>query len=174
MLEGIDLSKYNGTAWSRDGLAFMFARATYGATVDPRYSAHVRRARSTGMVVGAYCFGVGFETAAAQAAAFLRASRGAELLILDLETDPHKSMSNEQARDFIARVHASGHRIGLYHSRSRFPTTLGQDFNWVAQWGDRPPMGLPWAFWQYQGHPLDRDRFNGDLAALHKLAGRPA
>ena len=77
-------------------------------------------------------------------------------------------MTTAQARVFIAEVHRAGRKIGLYHSRSGFPS-LGQDWNWIAQWGDTPP-NMPWAFWQWQGSPLDRDMFNGDHTALRKLA----
>lgn len=80
------------------------------------------------------------------------------------------SMSNTDARRFIAAVHAKGRKIGLYHSASGFPD-LGQDFDWVAQWRTAPPS-IGWQFWQYTSTPIDKNRFNGDMAALYALAGR--
>lgn len=172
VIDGIDVSQWNGDA-NLAGLEFAFARACYGSRVDSRYARHVKRFRAARLIVGAYCFGVGFESPERQAAAFLRYSRGADLLVLDLERDPTRTMTRAQARAFIAYVkrHNPSTPIGLYHSRSGFPS-LGQDFNWVAQWRATPPTGIGWTFWQYQGAPLDRDRFNGDLAELHELAGR--
>jgi hypothetical protein len=171
MLNGIDISKWQPTTPSLAGLAFAFARATYATTVDPKYATHVANFRRAGIVVGAYHFGVGHKTVAAQVKAFLAASKGADLLVLDLERDSTKTMTQAEARAFIKAVQAAGKKIGLYHSRSGFPS-LGQDYNWVAQWRTAPPFGIPWAFWQWQGSPLDRDKFNGDKAALLKLAGK--
>ena len=172
--EGIDVSSHNGDPTLR-GLSFLFARACYATRADSKYARHVARARAAGLVVGAYIFGVGGRQAsvAAQVATFLRIAKGADLLALDLETNgTGATMTNAEARQFIALVHKAGHPIGLYHSRSGFPA-LGQDWNWCAQWRTAPPVGIAWRFWQYQGHPLDRNRFNGTEAELRRLAGRP-
>jgi hypothetical protein len=170
-LNGIDISKWQPTTPSLAGQSFAFARATYATTVDPKYAMHVANFRKAGLVVGAYHFGVGFVSVPAQVKAFLTASKGADLLILDLERDSTKTMTQAEARAFIKAVQATGKKIGLYHSRSGFPS-LGQDYNWIAQWRKEPPTGIPWAFWQWQGSPLDRDKFNGDKAALLELAGK--
>lgn len=72
-----------------------------------------------------------------------------------------------------------GVKLGLYESLSAYDQHAGQDFNWVAAWGSTPPA-IPWTFWEYtssgtvagySGGRLDLDHFNGDLAALHALAG---
>ncbi len=172
MLEGLDVSRWNGPP-SLTGLAFAFARATYATGVDPKYATHTTRFRRAGLIVGAYHFGVGFVSPRAQARAFLAVAAGADLLVLDLERDSRQTMTHAQAREFIATIHGAGRKVGLYHSRSGFPD-LGQDYNWVAQWSSTSPTGIRWSFWQYQGSPLDRDRFNGDLAQLRALTGRPA
>ena len=172
MLNGIDISKWQPRTPGLAGLSFAFARATYATVVDPRYATHVAAFRRAGVVVGAYHFGVGFQSPAAQVSAFLRTAQGASLLVLDLERDSTETMTQAEAREFIRLVHSAGRKIGLYHSRSGFPS-LGQDFNWVAQWGSVPPTGIRWAFWQWQGSPLDRDKFNGDVIALRALAGLP-
>lgn len=170
-LAGVDLSRYNGEP-TTTGLSFAFVRATYGTAVDPRYARHVAWLRSHGLIVGAYHFGVGGaqDPIGAQVERFLEASKGAGLLALDLETNTSHAptMTRAEAVGFVSRVHAAGHAIGLYHSRSSFPR-IGQDWNWIAQWGDRPPTGLPWTFWQYQGAPLDRDYFHGNAAQLAAL-----
>lgn len=170
-LDGIDISKWQPQTPSLRGLAFGIARATYATTIDPKYAMHVANFRKAGLVVGAYCFGVGFKPVHEQVRVFLNAAKGADLLVLDLERDSTKTMTQAEAREFIRLVHAAGHKIGLYHSRSGFPE-LGQDYNWVAQWRSTPPTGIKWAFWQLQGSPLDRDKFNGNKAQLLALAGR--
>jgi len=176
-LEGIDVSRWNAVP-SQAMLApleFAFAKASQAYWRDPRYSDHVAAFRRAGLIVGAYHFGVGSSQSfvAQQVRTFLAAAAGADLLALDLERNGNgPTMSQAEAREFISLVQASGRTIGLYHSRSGFPS-LGQNWNWVAQWGSTRPTGVGWAFWQYQGAPLDRNRFAGTLADLRRLAGLP-
>lgn len=179
-LDGIDVSKWQRTTPPLTGLAFAFARASYATTPDPLYSRHVAAFRKAGLVVGAYHFGVGFASPADQVDAFLRVAPDADLLALDLERDRTQTMTAAQGREFIARLRqrVPGKAILLYSSRGTWPGDLGQDANWIADYtlaarmARRPLTRLPWAFWQWTSRPWDRDRFNGDLAALRALAGR--
>ena len=167
MLSGIDIS-YWQDAEPLAGCSFAFARATYGTTTDSRYAQHMTAFHKTGIVTGAYAFGINAD-GAAQARAFLAVAHDADLLALDWEAEKGKPpMTEAQARAFIEAVHAAGRTIGLYHSLSGFPD-VGQDWNWVAAWGSVEPH-IPWAFWQYQGNGLDRDHFNGNELALQALA----
>lgn len=171
-LEGIDVSRYQRTTPNLAGLSFLMARATYGTARDPMFATHIANARKAGLLVGAYHFGVGDISAPVQGGAFLAAAGAVDFYVLDLERNGSAmSMTHAQATLFMAGVRAKGHRIGLYHSDSGFPS-LGQDWSWVAKWGATPPS-RSWAFWQYRGSPLDLDRFHGDSAALHALAGQP-
>ena len=169
-LAGLDVSSYQSTTPPLTGKSFLFARATYGTWHDPDYAMHIANARKAGLVTGAYHFGRSgsIEPIADQVREFLLAAQDADLLALDLEGDGgHVGMTNAEAGAFIAAVQKT-RPIGLYHSLSGYPS-VGQDFNWVAFWGTTPPS-ITWTFWQYQGSPLDLDRFNGDLAALRLLA----
>ena len=167
---GFDVSVYQAHTPALSGKGFLFARATYSTAADPLYAAHIANARAAGLVVGAYHFGVNGD-AGAQARAFLAAAGKVDLYVLDLESDGARPrMSDQQARTFIAVLRGLGHKVGLYHSESGFPS-LGQDYNWIAKWGPTPPA-RSWAFWQYRGSPLDLDVFNGDLADLHRFIGR--
>ncbi len=178
-LEGIDVSKWQRTTPPLTGLAFAFARATYATTADPMYATHVAAFRKASIVVGAYHFGVGFRPVASQVDAFLGVARDADLLALDLERDSTQTMTAAQGREFIARLRqrAPGKTILLYSSRGTWPGDLGQDANWIADYtlaarvARRPLTKLPWAFWQWTSRPWDRDKFNGDLAALRALVG---
>lgn len=168
-IEGIDISHHQAVTPSLDGLGFVFVRATYGTQPDDRYAQHAAAVRRAGKVLGAYHFGR-FGSGRDQAAAFLDVIGPVQLVALDFEVDrdnPH--MTEGQAREFMDAVRATGRRIGLYASRSGYPD-LGQDFRWIAAWGDTAPR-RPWAFWQYQGSPLDRDRFSGTADQLGALAG---
>lgn len=177
MLQGIDVSKWQRTTPSLAGLAFLFARASIGTTKDPLYDKHIAAAKKAGLVTGAYHFNWDADanpatpdsTPEEQARFFVKTAGPVDFLFLDVEGA--RAFEPDEARRFIAEVHRLGRKVGLYHSRSGF-ANWGQDYNWVAQWGARAPTGIPWAFWQYQGSPLDRDYFNGDLSALLRLAGK--
>lgn len=185
MLRGIDVSHYNGLA-SAELLAqldFAIVRATYGTRADAMYSRHTSRFRSATNVlaVGAYHFGVGWASPAAQVSAFLAAARGADFYVLDLERDTTKTMTRAQGAEFVRLLRASapGKKILLYSSRGTWPGDLGQDENWVADYTGRPDRAgvsprIPWRIWQWQGHPLDQNYFNGDAAAIRRLAGKAA
>ena len=171
---GIDISAHQATTPSLAGLAFVGIRATIANRVDAMYATHLAAAR--GLVTIAYHFNWSTLPVAAQADLFIATSGGADLLALDVELNDDKHgtitppFSKAQASEFIARVHAAGRTIGLYHSDSGF-FDAGQDWNWVAKWGSTPPA-RKWTFWQYRGAPLDLDYFNGDQSALLRLAGR--
>lgn len=165
---GIDVSAHQATTPPLAGLAFLFARATYGTRADVRYAEHVAHARAAGLVVGAYHFGRNLPVPD-QVAAFLAAAGTVDYYALDLESDRgNPPMTLGQARAFIAAVKATGRKIGLYRSESGFPSA-GQDWNWVANWSAAPR--IPWLFHQHRGAPLDLDRFNGTPA---QLRGQPA
>lgn len=175
-LTGLDISTYQTTTPPLGGFAFVFARATYDVFADARYAQHMAAAKAAGIVRGAYHFGTGRSPADKQVAAFLAAAGDAQLFALDLEQDA-VPMSLSQASSFIDGVQAQGHKIGLYHSESGFPS-LGQDYDWVAHWGV-PAPSRAWEFHQYTSDGtvpgytgrLDLDRFNGSQADLNALAG---
>jgi hypothetical protein len=167
-VEGIDISTYQTTTPSLAGLGFVFARASYGTSLDARYAMHAGHVRAAGLVLGAYHYWYAADPAA-QVATFLGAAAGADLLAIDLEgTDSGTATAHAQVADMIGRLHSAGRLVGLYHSASGFPQ-LGQDYDWIAAWGiTTPPAGAE--FWQYHGGPLDRDRYLDDLAHLQALA----
>jgi len=178
-LDGYDVSKHQVITPPLTGLEFAFARATYALTKDPKYDQHTGAFKRAGIVWGAYHFAVPWLTAEVQAARFLDVAKDAPLLVLDWEADANRGvMDKMEARRFIDIIRRAGRPVGLYASASGFPD-FGQDFNWVAKWGNTQPSFL-WHFWQWTsdgglpGYPyrLDRNYFNGDLAALKRLAGQ--
>ena len=163
---GIDVSKWQGTTPNLTGLDFLFARASIGTLTDETYDRHIAKAKAAGLLTGAYHFGDEGSTPAAQAKTFLAKAGDVDFYFLDHEGT--RRMGSAAAKDFIRRVRDVKGRCGLYASLSGFPS-FGQDYNWIALWaGSAPP--IPWAFWQYQGSPLDKDVFNGTLAELRAFA----
>ena len=169
-VEGIDVSHWQTSTPSLTGLSFLIARASVGNVTDDKYAMHIGNARKAGLITGAYHFAYhgGIE---GQAATFLKAIKAVgniDLCFIDVEgaTAP----SQAETRTFIDLVHQAGRKCGLYHSASGF-FDAGQDYDWVAKWSPTAPA--KWTFWQYQGSPLDKDRFNGTLVDLAALAGLP-
>ena len=163
---GIDISRWQLSTPSLDGLGFCFVKAVEGATIDPLYNHHAKSVRAAGIILGAYAFGVDSMGGAAQAAKLLQYAPTADLYALDVEGQhaPHE----QAVRDFGKAMHAAGKAWGLYGSASGYPS-WGQDWRWVAQWGPTPP-DCKWDFWQRRGSPLDLDTFRGTVADLHRLA----
>lgn len=175
-VEGIDISRWQyQTPPLGTSLEFVFVRATYGIYPDYRYAQHAKDVRSAGKILGAYHFGRNGDPDP-QVRSFLSTiGPTVKLVALDLERDGSlPQMTNAQATAFIKAVQATGRKVGLYHSESNFPT-LGQDYNWVANWGQEPK--IPYAFWQYDNGSnalgVDRDRFKGTLVQLEALADLP-
>ena len=173
MLHGFDVSTWNPVGHYPGQCSFAFARSTYGQYHDAHYAEHYTALRHAGLVVGAYHFGVGGAQTpvAVQAQRFLEVAGNADILALDLETNRGgATMTEAEADAFCRAVQRGGRRLGLYHSRSGFPSASAVHFNfrWVAQWGIAPPA-ITWTFWQSSGIGIDRDYFRGDAAALAAL-----
>lgn len=164
---GIDVSKYQPTTPSLDGLSFLIARASIGTTVDPLYRTHIANARKAGLVVGAYHFGYNTIPIADQVRTFLAAAGDVDFYFLDVEGK--YAPSRVQSSDFFTRMRAAGKKCGLYHSDSGY-FYAGQDYDWVARWTPEPPT-RKWDFWQYRGSPLDLDKYVGSRDELYALAG---
>lgn len=182
-LEGFDVSTYQVPGAYPPGMAFAWVRLTYGGGNDARSLQHVTALRRLGLVIGGYHFGVGGaqDSVVDQANRFLRRAKevgGVDLLALDLESNRvGPSMTDDEADAFIRQIQTAGRRIGLYHSRSGFPE-LHFNFRWVADYTlmarglGRPLIAKAWTFWQYTSSGAivgDRDRFNGNEAALAAL-----
>lgn len=171
---GIDISHWQvKTPPLGTSLEFVFVKATEGTSVDPRYHQHAANVLSAHKILGAYHFNKHGVSPKAQASAFLNTiGKNVHLVALDIEGDAGTHFNDAEARIFIQAVQATGRKVGVYASESGFPH-VGQDWNWVAKWGDTPPSGT-WAFWQWGiVNHVDRDRFHGTMAQLRALAGDP-
>ncbi len=168
-VNGIDVSKWQASTPPLAGMEFLFARASIGTLTDYAYQMHRANARRAGLLVGAYHFNWNAASIAEQVRVFLASAGDVDFYAIDVEGQ--QAFSQAQTKDFIARMHAAGKTCGLYHSASGF-FDAGQDWDWVAKWSATPPS-RHWDFWQHQGSPLDKDIFNGDIAALLRLARIP-
>jgi lysozyme len=197
----LDLSHYNPvTSWAQirqAAIVGVIHKATEGTTTrDETYAARQPEALAAGLLFGAYHFGRAGDPMG-QAAHFLDVAQptAETLLVLDWEScGAEPSMSLREAEQFVCAVYAGvGRWPGLYSGMSfcqdalvdvRY-TVLSLCFLWLARYDETPPEVPPawetWSLWQWTDHgtvpgiegPVDRNRWNGDLAGLARLWGRP-
>jgi lysozyme len=183
-----------------DGILGVIHKATEGKTfTDGKYKERREQALGEGLFWGAYHFGVGGGSED-QAEHFLTTVSPAQtdLIVLDFEPNPSgPTMTLAEAETFVGKIHAQiGRYPGIYASQAFLKEALGNNtdtvlkncFLWIARYSSQTPVLPPafstFALWQYtdgqvgpEPHevkgigPCDRDKFNGDEAALKKLWG---
>lgn len=183
-----------------NGIVGVFHKATQGRTVvDAKYHARRQRALDVGLLWGAYHFGTKGNVTE-QVDHFLQVTNpvATDLLVLDFEPNGESgTMTLSEAEQFVTLVNQrTGRFPGLYSGQSFIREKVGSNtttvlkncFLWIARYSSQlPNVPAAWAtftFWQYtdgnagdQPHQVpgigrcDRDKFNGDLAALKKLWG---
>lgn len=194
--QGIDTSHYNGriSIATLEGCAFAFGQASVGLWADPLFlpdQAVMKEAHLT--LRGAYHYAVYGPGDTRQAEYFLAHASDADVLAVDAEIrGSNRILSHPYViAGIIANIRKLDphHRlIGLYGSRatqvlgsngnrSMWLPSLGQDFNWVADYdGDpyRPGASprVPWRFWQRSGTGTDHDVFSSTLADLAAMRPR--
>ena len=148
-LRGIDVSAWQTAMPPLTGLSFAFVKASEGTGyTSPAYVKQAAAVKAAGLVLGAYHF-ADRSDGAKQAAHFLTVcGRDTQLVAIDIEGKTAPDAAT--ARAFIAACRSAGKTVGVYASLSGFPRSLGQDFDWIADWTATPPP-QPWAFWQQAG-----------------------
>lgn len=143
MLRGIDVSAYQSSAFSTDGLSFVFVKATEGHTyVNPKLTAQVKTARDAGCVVGFYHFlWPGDITAQAEYFVGKAPEKAGDLLAVDWEaTGDGTHASNAEKDRFIRMVKQlrPNHRVLLYTNRNYWltvdTTSYAGDGLWIADY----------------------------------------
>ena len=177
MFQGRDVSNNNGhvnyDALKREGVSFVFAKASEGpGYVDTYYSENRRQAAAHGMRFGAYHFGrPGKSDGRTQARHFLRLAQvrpGDLIPTLDFEVDDGVRSTRQLlqfVRDFSDEVlRVLGVRPILYTFPAFRPDVLpylGYSSLWLASWGRLgrlPGKWNHWVIWQSGGHGIDMDQ----------------
>ena len=177
--QGIDVSKWQGEVdWAKvkaAGVDFAMLRAGYGqGTADSEFAKNAAGCEAAGLPYGVYWFSYAYsaETAAAEAAACLKAIEGRKIsypVAFDFEGDSveyaekrgvnvTKELVSSMARAFCSAVEAAGRYAMVYTN----PNFLSRYFDgeiprkydiWLAQWPSQPDPASPPAaaggMWQY-------------------------
>lgn len=204
---GIDVSSYQGhvdwDAVAGSGMAFMWARASEGMTVDPLYVDHFCGAQKAGLLAGLYLFFRARHTGAEQATQILQLLNNAEQasgtkaalpIALDLETFDGKSdaVFGYQVHRFIDKVADAGERLIIYTGPGFFdPIPLSSVVGiekvplWLADYRATPRCPHAWDRWTFlqmtgigmvpgvRG-PCDKNRFAGTSEELLAWLIHPA
>ncbi|MYV49207.1 glycoside hydrolase family 25 protein [Streptomyces sp. SID2888] len=184
MLNGIDVSAYQSSAYGTDGLSFVFVKATEGRSyVNPRLTAQTKTARDAGCVVGFYHF-LWPGNIAAQADYFLAKApeQTGDLLAVDWETTGDGTHASNAEKDLFIRTVKQlrpHHRVLLYTNRNFWltvdTTSYAGDGLWIADYvtAGKPRIKATWRFHQYTSDPLDKDvaDFAGKAALQQWAAG---
>ncbi|MFI7404978.1 glycoside hydrolase family 25 protein [Streptomyces sp. NPDC049541] len=182
MLRGIDVSAYQSSSYSTDGLSFAFIKATEGRSyINPRVSAQARHGREAGLVVGFYHFlWPGHLQAQAEYFVEHAPSKAGDILAVDWErTSEGTHASNAEKDSFLRKVKAlrPNHRVILYTNRDFWlnvdTTSYAGDGLWIADYvtAGKPRIKAKWRFHQYTSEPHDKDVANfADKAALKEWA----
>jgi lysozyme len=200
VLEGVDVSRYDGTIdWIQvagSGKAFAFTEAADGSTfVDPTFDTNYAAIKAAGLVRGAYQFFEPAQDPVAQANLLL--SRIGTLQpgdlppVLDVEITGGQSPATIAAsiQTWISTIQQATGVTPMIYTAAGFwdgsvgSSAFGADPLFVANWAvtcpDLPTAWTSWQFWQYTptgsvpgiiAADVDLDRFNGSMSALTLLA----
>jgi GH25 family lysozyme M1 (1,4-beta-N-acetylmuramidase) len=203
VVEGVDVSSYQGTidwaALKAGGIDFAIIRTSDGLNYpDAKFAANWAGAKQAGVIRGVYQYFEPAQDPVAQADMMLQAmgplDAGDLPPTIDVETTGGLGPSALAAAvkawtDHVAA--ATGRAPMIYTGKYFWQDMVGgadqtADPLWVAQWGvtcpDLPTPWTAWTFWQWTSTGsvagisgnVDRDRFDGDLAALTGFAGAHA
>lgn len=204
---GLDISHHQDlgldlAAARRDGIEFVFIKATEGATfVDPEFGPNLAEARAAGQLVAAYHYVRSGATVAAQVENISRTVPRDVPVILDVEKG---SGGVAMVHGLVTALQRAGYRVPLlylprwYWSDLGKPSLAGLPPLWASrypdnvvgtlpeEWADVPAHywdgygGLPVAVLQFTsssrvaGHqPLDANAFLGTRQQLSTLLGYP-
>jgi GH25 family lysozyme M1 (1,4-beta-N-acetylmuramidase) len=201
---GIDISKWDG-AWDAEkakaaGAVFAFIKASQATFSDPQFSANWAKAKSAGLLRGAYHYLDYAKSGREQANYFadLLTATPCELPpVVDYEqarTDNNVLAARTFLRDFVEQLISRGYSPIIYTS-SGFWNIYGDKTDaywskfplWIAHYvtAAAPTVPAPWSrwkFWQYtskgngalfgtQGLNVDLNHFEGTMSDLLQFAG---
>lgn len=183
-LKGVDIFHGDNVASFHDlaanGVKFCIIKATQGLNVvDAKYQDNYNRAKSVGVLPGAYHFLSPTSDPKAQAERFLQVAAPKDGDIVPcLDSETAGDAIGEKSHEFAQVIKAELGRWPLLYTGQAFYTEFLQQFFpasdyplWLARYGAMPSISC--AFWQYTDvgrtgdqPPLDTDVFYGDLDAL--------
>jgi lysozyme len=191
----IDLSHWNTvndfSEVKASGVSAVIHKASQGMTMDPKYLSREFQALNSGLMWGAYHFGVQGIPAIQQADYFIGAAGQVKILALDWEWNNADTMTADQAMAFVTRIRTKTGRWPMLYTSAAFlatiprlvdPALLNCDL-WLTGFSPSPVVPQQWAtkgyrIWQHGigscagiVGQVDRDTFNGTAEELAAYFG---
>lgn len=198
-IHGIDVSSYQGVIhWpsvkkmiSGDlQIGFVFMKATEGLNdTDKRFHSNWEKAKTAGMIRGAYHFFLATKSGRQQALQFIKQvelKKGDLPPVIDIEKlyGVKPVLMRQRVKEFLKTVEAY-YRVKpiIYTSADFYERHLGKDFNeyplWVAHYfqPEKPRVQRDWSFWQHSETgridgiraEVDCNVFNGDSTKFKQI-----
>lgn len=181
---GIDVSKWQGdldfVRARAEGFEFAVIRAGCGTVTDPMFEKNYARARSAGMLAGAYWYTYAQSEAQAEREAdcFYEVIKGKRFelpVYIDIEDNSvlncGKAIATAVVKAFCGRLALHGYFVGVYSSLAMFSGRLNDGelqglAHWVACWAKECnyPNTHCFGMWQYGGET--------NLIRSNKVAGK--
>ena len=167
MIHGVDVSAYQSETYSTAGLDFAFTKVTEGLSyVNPRWAAQRDRAKTAGLVWGAYHYPHMANDPVAEAVYFLKqvAWKPGDIIVLDWEgydtankgVPKSKQLAYRDAWLKYVKSVLPDHKVGMYCNVDYWLNvdTTGNcgDFLWIATGGlpaGQPGIKAKWTFHQH-------------------------
>ncbi len=200
-LTGIDVSEWQGNVdWQtvkQAGIAFAFARATYGATlIDKQFTTNWQGMRAAGIVRGTYHFFVTADDPTQQANLFLKTVGSLDdsdlppVLDVELESGTGSNLISG-VQTWLGLVEQGlGRQPIIYTGPSFWNEYMTGGFGsyplWISEYEVSAPSQVNgwdnWTFWQYSSTGtvagiagnIDLDYFNGSSDDLEAFINSPA
>lgn len=181
MLNGCDISHYQGMNFDISGEDFVIAKATEGRTfIDKCFTTNMGKALALGKLMGAYHYARPENNTPQEEAehfvSIVKPYIGKCLFALDWE-GVALSYPIEWAVEWLKEVERlTGVKPLIYCSASYVkkckPVADNGNGIWVAKWSATAPTVKPYftvmALWQYTSSPYDKDKFYGDANTWQK------
>lgn len=181
MLQGCDISKWQGPDFDVTNHDFVIAKATEGKTYTDTYFHHnIEKCMKASKLIGAYHYARpennNAKDEAQHFANVVKPYIGKCLFALDWE-GVSLNYPIDWAVEWLQEVERlTGVKPLIYCSASYVPKCKKVADNgngiWVAKWSETAPTVKPtfsvMALWQYTSNPYDKDKFFGDIAAWQK------
>lgn len=198
-IHGIDVSKFQGQIeWhevqamnvNNIHLGFVFIKATEGIDdADPQFQRNWKKAKSAGMICGAYHYFIPTKDGKMQAESFIHEaelSSGDLPPVLDIEQSNGlaDSVLKKEIMKWLTTTEEYYHvRPIIYTNIEFYNRHLGKDFDvyplWVAHYYQehKPNIHRDWSFWQHSDeghvsgimHKVDFNVYAGDSLAFRNL-----
>ncbi len=164
-IKGIDISAHNGIVdfnqIAKSGIQFVYIKATEGATFkDSCFHSNYRKARKSGLKVGAYHFFKFNTDGGLQALNIIHSIKGKYLdLPIAIDIEEYANDKNAPTDSVLSQISAFTNTLNINHlpflfytNKNGYSRFIKNHFEkyplWICSFSN-PPIDAKWTFWQH-------------------------